>query len=92
MNKVLVLVACLFLVQGVALVAQADDDWYGVIESRPEGKVGKWTVGGRTLDVTDKTDIDQDHGALLKGTCVEVEIDDEVVEEIESEPPDKCAK
>lgn len=73
-------------------VAVADDDFYGIIENRPEGKVGTWIIGGRSVEVTERTDFDEDHGPLTKGACVEVEIDDAKVEEIESEPARKCSK
>lgn len=71
-------------------VASADEDFYGIIESRPEGAVGTWVVGGRSIEVTDRTELDDDHGPLEVGACVEVDIDDGVVEEIESEPARKC--
>ena len=76
MKKTLVLFACAVLVLGFVAVAAADEDFYGIIESRPEGKVGTWVIGG----------------PLKVGACVEVEIDDGKVEEIETEPARKCRK
>jgi hypothetical protein len=35
--------------------SHADDEFYGIIESRPEGKAGAWVIGGRQVMVTDKT-------------------------------------
>ena len=92
MNKALILFACAVLVLGAVTVAAADEDFYGIIESRPEGKVGTWVIGGRSIEVTERTDLDEDHGPLKVGACVEVEIDDGKVEEIETEPARKCRK
>ena len=73
-------------------VAVADEEFYGVIESLPENKIGTWIVGGRSFNVMESTELDEDHGPLIVGACVDVEIDDGVVEAIESEPLDKCQK
>ena len=75
---------------GAAQVATANDDFYGTIESRPEGKVGTWVIGGRSVEVTKSTELDDDNGPLTIGACVEVDIDDGKVDEIESEPAEKC--
>ena len=92
MRRSLLILAYLSLVLSLSKTALADDDFYGVIESRPDGKVGTWVVGGRSIEVTDKTDLDKDNGPLEVGACVEVEMDDGDVEEIESEPLEKCGK
>ena len=92
MKKFCVIVAGAFMFQSVAQVAIADDDFYGTIQSRPDGKAGTWVVGDRSIDVTDKTELDEDYGLLKVGACAEVEIKGGVVEEIESEPPHKCGK
>ena len=92
MNKAFVLFACVLLVLGAATVAAADEDFYGIIESRPEGKVGTWVIGGRSIEVTERTDLDEDHGPLKVGACVEVDMDNGKVEEIETEPARKCRK
>jgi len=63
----------------------ADDDFYGMIESRPDGKAGTWVIGGRSFDVPANVKLDEDDGPLNVGACAEVDIDDGVVEEIESE-------
>ncbi len=90
MNKHYLIVAGLVIAQSIALSAWAEDDFYGVVESRPETKVGTWVVGGRTIEVTEETELDEDHGELTGGACVEVEMADGVVEEMESEPASKC--
>lgn len=69
----------------------ADDDFYGVVESRPtDGSVGVWTIGGRTFTATTQTTIAEDDGPLTVGTCASVDTEGERVEEIESEPSADC--
>lgn len=80
------------LAQSFAQIAVADDEFYGIIDSRPESKVGTWVVSGRSIEVTEDAELDEDNGPLRVGACVEVEIDDGQVEEIESESPKKCSK
>jgi len=63
---------------------------YGPIESRPEGKIGTWVIGGRSFDVTDTTELEEKHGPLAVGACAEVEFEGNVVKEIESEEKSKC--
>ena len=92
MVRLLVIFASVVLIQGFVPDAFADEDFYGVIESRPEGKVGTWIVGGRSVEVTESVELDTDRGPLIVGACVEVDIDGGVVEEIETERPEKCAK
>jgi len=93
MKKLLVIVASVFIAQSVTQVALADDDFYGIVESRPVGTAGTWVVGGRTVKATENTELDEDHGSSFAvGTCVEVEMEDDLVEKIESESPSKCEK
>jgi hypothetical protein len=71
--------------------ALADDDFYGIVESRPaDGHVGEWVIGGRTFTATAATKIDTDDGPLDIGACASVDMDDGLVEEIEREPARKC--
>ncbi|MDP1540228.1 MAG: hypothetical protein Q8L72_06200 [Moraxellaceae bacterium] len=72
------------LVIALSTPVMADDDFYGMIESRPDGKAGTWVIGGRSFDVPANVKLDEDHGPLKVGVCAEVDIDDGVVEEIES--------
>jgi len=91
MKKIFVIVTSVFIVQSVTQVALADDDFYGIVESRPVGTAGTWVVGGRTVTATENTELDEDHGSSFDvGACVEVEMEDDMVEEIESESPGKC--
>lgn len=64
--------------------AFADEEFYGTVESRPAENPGIWVVSGQQVEVTDKTKIDNDHGPLVVGSCVEVEHKKGVVKELES--------
>lgn len=47
---------------------------YGTIDSMPDsGFTGKWIVGGREVEVTDRTEIEEKHGRAQAGMPVEVE-------------------
>jgi hypothetical protein len=93
MKKLLVIVASAFIAQSVTNLALADDDFYGIVETRPVGTAGTWVVGGRTVTATEDTELDDDHEtSFAAGTCVQVEMEDGLVEEIESESPSKCTK
>ena len=60
-----------------------DDDYYGTIKSRPDGNVGEWVIGDKTIDVTDAVEVEEDNGPAKVGACAEVDFDDGVVYEIE---------
>ncbi|MCB5185830.1 DUF5666 domain-containing protein [Methylobacillus gramineus] len=93
MKKTLLAICCAGVLSGLSLGAQAaDEEFYGVIESRPQENVGTWVIGGRKLNVTKDTELENDHGPLVKGACVEVEIEDGLVQEIETKKKEKCAK
>jgi hypothetical protein len=70
--------------------SHADEEFYGIIESRPESKIGTWVIGGRQVEVTEQTEIDEDDGPLAVGACVQVEYKGNITEEIESEDKTKC--
>lgn len=72
--------------------AIADEEFYGTVESRPSENAGIWVISGQQVEVTDKTEIDTDHGPLVVGSCVEVEHKKGVVKEIESAKPAKCGR
>ena len=89
----------LYLVLAVSLsffafssAAFADEEFYGTIESRPTSNLGIWIISGQQIEVTDKTDLDADNGALIVGACVEVEHDKGVAEDIETMKAAKCSK
>ena len=75
--------------------AQEDEfELDGVVEAMPAtGLIGAWQVSGRTVQVTETTEIDQEMGALAVGTLVEVEGAEQadgsiVATELEVEAPD----
>ncbi|MGX2038862.1 DUF5666 domain-containing protein [Methylocaldum sp. MU1018] len=89
------LITLLFLSSGILWIpanSQAGEEFYGILEKRPEGKVGTWMIGGREVQVTETTKLEEDDGPLAVGACVQVEYEGGSVEEIESEEPGKCRK
>ncbi len=69
-------------VAGAAAVIEIDDvfaqagevELDGVVEAMPPaGMIGTWQVSGRTVTVTETTEIDQEIGAIAVGSAVEVE-------------------
>ena len=92
MEKILIVFTSAVMALSIDRAALADDEFHGIIESRPDGKAGTWVVGGRSVEVTEHTDLDEDHGPLRVGACANIEMDQGVVEEIESEPTSKCAR
>ena len=84
--RTLTIISC-FAFSGHAI---ADEEFYGTIESRPTENSGIWVISGQQVEVTDKTDIDNDNGPLVVGSCAEVEHEKGVVKEIESAKPKKC--
>ncbi|MCC6458128.1 MAG: hypothetical protein IT328_24460 [Caldilineaceae bacterium] len=73
-----------------------DDDIkrYGILESRADGITGTWVIGGKSYTVTERTKLDEDHGALVAGVCVKVEVRESeptVARELESEHEYKCS-
>lgn len=89
LKSTLLIVASCF---AISTPAFADEEFYGTVESRPAENSGIWVVSGQQVEVTDKTEIDNDHGPLVVGSCVEVEHNKGVVKEIESAKPAKCGK
>ena len=75
----------------VPLSGHADEDFYGVIESRPPGPGGTWVIGGRRIEVTQPIIIDEDDGPPVVGACVSVDYEDGVLSELETEPASRCA-
>jgi hypothetical protein len=75
-----------------AQTSKASDDFYGVIEQIPEGNIGTWVIGGRSVEVTETTSLEEDDGPFVVGACVQVDYNNGVVEEIETEEQSKCAQ
>ena len=76
----------------VAPASQAADEFYGVIESRPQDQAGQWVVGGREVKVTADSRLEADHGPFVVGACVEVEHRRNVVIEMSTESKFKCKR
>jgi hypothetical protein len=56
----------------------------------PKGKVGTWVIGGRNVEATDKTELEDEYGPIRVGGCVVVEYVGKRVAFIKSEEEDKC--
>ena len=94
-NPLFTFILLLFIAAGgfaLSSPASADEEFYGTIENRPTENSGIWVISGQQVEVTDKTDIDNDHGPLMVGSCVEVEHKKGVVKDIESAKPVKCGR
>ena len=93
MKKCFAILVSLALVSGFSQIVLADKDkgLLGTIESRPDTTAGMWTIGGKSVKVTDKTKLDEQNGPLTKGACAKVETgDDGKAKEIKSKPAKKC--
>ena len=79
-------------VLAILITACADNEveYTGILDHRPEGKDGMWVIDGKSFSVTDEVDLDENHGPITAGACVELEMKDGEVEEIESEDMGKC--
>jgi len=79
-------------VLAILITACADNEveYTGILDHRPEGKDGMWVIDGKSFSVTDEVELDEDHGPITAGTCVELEMEDGEVKEIESKEMDKC--
>lgn len=65
-------------------------EYTGILDHRPEGKDGMWVIDGKSFSVTDEVELDEDHGPITAGACVELEMKDGEVREIESKEMEKC--
>ena len=90
MNNILTLFACALTGLAATTVAVADDEFYGIIESYPDSKLGIWIVGKRSVEVTEDTELEEENGPLEIGACAEVKVEAGTADEIESESADKC--
>jgi len=83
--------ALLAILTGLSTSCSDDEaEFTGILEHRPEGKDGMWVINGQSFSVSDEVKLDEDHGPLIKGVCVELEMEDGDVKEIESEKMEKC--
>lgn len=72
-----VLVLISLLTGTTALQAKPADDegpeWRGTLAARPSaGTIGDWTIAGRVFTADNGTTVDEEHGTLQVGGCVEV--------------------
>ena len=65
-------------------------EYYGILDHRPEGKDGMWVIDGKSFSVTEEVELDEDHGPITVGACVELEMEEGDVKEIESAKMEKC--
>ncbi len=73
MRKVatLIIIGIFLICAGNALAKQ---EFYGVVQAMPkQGHVGQWNIDGKTVYVTEDTEIEEEHGKLEVGAYVEVE-------------------
>ncbi len=90
MNSKLIVLIVATLGLGFAMTsASAHDDFNGIIESK-SAVPGPWVIGGRTIYVTEDTDLDLSDGPLDVGACAEVDISDGYVTEIEVDRNSRC--
>ena len=82
----------LFVVLATGVLSCSDNEvaFTGILDHRPEGKDGMWVIDGKSFSVTEAVDLDEDEGPITVGTCVELEMDEGDVTEIESAKMDKC--
>jgi uncharacterized protein YdeI (BOF family) len=71
---------------------ESDDDFYGIIESRPSGTAGVWVIGGRSFTATSSTVLYTDDGPLTVGKCTSADYEGNIAKEIESEPARACTR
>ena len=64
--------------------------FYGLVDMRPAGLQGTWTIDGRQFATNPQTDFDQVDGPLIVGSCAKVDLQNGLVNEIESESIDDC--
>ncbi len=75
---------------GNPLWAQSNDDFKGLVDNFPDSRVGDWTIGGRIVPITTKTHFDERNGQVVVGTCVSVDYEGALVQEIATELVSKC--
>ena len=73
-----------------ASCADNEVEYTGILEHRPDGKDGMWVIDGKSFSVTEEVELDDDHGPITIGACVELEMDEGDVKEIESTEMDEC--
>ncbi len=88
--KSIKLILLAILTGASASCSDKEAEYTGILEHRPEGKDGMWVIDGKSFSVTEEVELEEKHGPLSVGACVEFETEDGVVTEIESENMEKC--
>jgi hypothetical protein len=73
-----------------AACADKEVEYTGILDHRPESKDGMWVIDGKSFSVTTEVELDEDHGPITVGACVELEMEEGDVKEIESAEMEKC--
>jgi len=71
-------------------ISHAQQEYTGRLESRPGGAAGTWVIGGRKVEATDQTQLEDEYGPIEVGGCVIVEYVGKRVAFIKSEEKGKC--
>ncbi|MGD2055004.1 MAG: hypothetical protein PVG45_12965 [Gammaproteobacteria bacterium] len=79
-----------FVVILSASCSDNDVEYTGILDHRPEGKDGMWVIEGKSFSVTADVELDEEDGPLQPGSCVEIEMEEGDVKEIESAKMEKC--
>lgn len=67
------------------------EEFFGIIGSRPSGDdIGAWIIGGRAVEVTSKSLLEEDNGPFVVGACVELAIEGNVLIEMSTEEKRAC--
>lgn len=84
------LILPVFLLSLSASCSDNEIEYTGILEHRPEGKDGIWVISGQSFSVTEDVELDEDHGLLKAGACIELEVEHGDVKEIESVEITEC--
>ena len=90
LNSLAKLTLPVFLLSLSASCSDNEVEYTGILEHRPEGKDGMWVISGQSFSVTEEVELEEDHGPLTTGVCVELEMEEGDVKEIESTEIAKC--
>lgn len=71
-------------------ISKDNDDFYGIVQEKPKNNLGVWVVGNQKFTVTHDTEIDEDYESINIGSCVEIDIENNRVKEIESRHKGRC--
>lgn len=71
-------------------ISKDNDDFYGIVQEKPKNNLGVWVVGNQRFTVTRDTEIDEDYESINIGSCVEIDIENNRVKEIESRHKSRC--